>query len=285
MAVYKIGSKGDEVRKIQARLKELGHYKGSLDGDFGNGTDLAVKAFQKKMGIEVDGKVGPTTWKILFKKETPKPTETPKINRTLRLKDKDYIASEIKKDLIVLHHTVGGSVTSTVNYWNSDVSRVGTAYLIERTGEIYEVFDPKYWAFHLGLKNSRGSVDKRSIGIEIASEGGLIQRNGKLYCYDKVSKRTLFTQEYYDHSVPWRGYRFFDAYSEKQISAVIALIDFLCEQFKIPRKTPANHFETDDSYREFTGILGHFHLRTDKSDVHPGFPWQKVIKECKLELV
>ncbi|OGW13980.1 MAG: hypothetical protein A3G93_07565 [Nitrospinae bacterium RIFCSPLOWO2_12_FULL_45_22] len=207
------------------------------------------------------------------------------INRSVRLEGKDYIPSETTKDLLVLHHTVGGTALSTINFWKTDPNRIATAYVIERNGEIYEVFDPKYWAFHLGLKGTGGAVDKRSIGIEIASEGGLTQRDGKLYCFGKVSDRTLFTQEYYDHGMPWRGYRFFDAYSDAQISAVIELINQICDQFKIPRHTPANHFGADDSYRQFAGILGHHHLRPDKSDIHPGFAWQGVIEGCSLELI
>lgn len=207
------------------------------------------------------------------------------VNRSVRLEAKDYIESEIPKDLIILHHTVGGTAKSTIDYWKSDPQRIATAFVIERDGEIFEVFDPKYWAFHLGLKGTNGAVDKRSIGIEIASEGGLTQRDGKLYCFDKISDRTIFTQEYYDHGMSWRGYRFFDAYSDDQIAAVIELMNQLCEQFKIPRKSPANHFDADEGYESFTGILGHHHLRADKSDVHPGFPWQRVVEECGLELI
>lgn len=282
MAVYKPGSKGEEVKRIQERLKILDYYKGLIDGDFGRGTEAAVKMFQKDKGLTVDGIVGPKTWDILFKELQ----NTLKINITIRLENKDYIMAETEKDLIVLHHTVGGSAISTINYWKTDPEqqRIATAYIIERNGEIFEVFNPKYWAYHLGLKGTNGVVDKRSIGIELASEGGLIQRDGKLYCFDTVSDRTLFTQEYYDHGMPWRGYRFFDAYSDVQISAVIKLINLLGEQFKIPKQAPANHFEPDDVYRQFTGILGHHHLRPDKSDVHPGFQWQRVIEGCALEL-
>ena len=42
------GFKGSEaVRSLQKRLKELGYYSGSVDGDFGEGTEKAVKEFQK----------------------------------------------------------------------------------------------------------------------------------------------------------------------------------------------------------------------------------------------
>ena len=207
-----------------------------------------------------------------------------KVDRKNRLDQKDYIAAETKKSLIVLHHTVGGSAKSTIDYWRTDPGRIATAYVVERDGRICEVFDPKYWAFHLGLKGSGGAVDKRSIGIEIASEGGLTQRKGVLYCYDKVSERTRFTQDYYEHQEPWRGYHFFDAYADAQAAAVADLINLLCDKFKIPRKTPANHFDADDAYRSFEGIIGHHHVRPDKSDIHPGFQWQRTIDECRLEL-
>jgi hypothetical protein len=74
MPLYKTGSKGEEVKKIQERLKALGFYKGPIDGEFGGGTESAVKAFQKAKGITADGSIGPATWKILFKEEISKPS-------------------------------------------------------------------------------------------------------------------------------------------------------------------------------------------------------------------
>lgn len=281
MAIYKIGSKGDGVKKIQERLKALGYYKKAIDGDFGKETEAAVKVFQKEKNLSVDGIVGQITMNALFYEAKPS------INRTIRLEEKDYIPTETKKDLIVLHHTVGATALSTINYWKTDPKRkrIATAYIIERNGEIFEVFDPKFWAFHLGIKGTGGSLDKRSIGIELASEGGLIQRDGKLYCFDKVSERTLFKEEYYDYGIPWRGYRFFDAYSNAQILSVIELVNTLVKNYGVPRKTPANHFDYNAGYLQFAGILGHHHLRADKSDLHPGFPWHTLVEKCNIELV
>ena len=65
MSVYQRGSKGDEVRKIQSRLAVLGLYSGPIDGDFGGGTESAVKSFQKTRNLSVDGKVGSNTWAAL----------------------------------------------------------------------------------------------------------------------------------------------------------------------------------------------------------------------------
>jgi peptidoglycan hydrolase-like protein with peptidoglycan-binding domain len=57
----KLGDKGDGVKKIQFALKAAG-YKVTVDGDFGNQTDAAVRQFQKKNNLKVDGIVGKITW-------------------------------------------------------------------------------------------------------------------------------------------------------------------------------------------------------------------------------
>jgi N-acetylmuramoyl-L-alanine amidase len=61
----KLGSRGDEVRKVQKKLKELGYYKGTVDGIYGTATKKAVTAFQKGCGITADGIAGAKTLKFL----------------------------------------------------------------------------------------------------------------------------------------------------------------------------------------------------------------------------
>lgn len=65
VAILKKGSKGDEVKEVQRRLKKWGYYSGNVDGVFGNGTRAAVIAFQKKNGLTADGVVGKATYKAL----------------------------------------------------------------------------------------------------------------------------------------------------------------------------------------------------------------------------
>lgn len=60
-ALSSFGSRGEEVRQIQRKLKTLGFYSGSVDGIYGTGTKKAVTAFQKSCGIKADGIAGPTT--------------------------------------------------------------------------------------------------------------------------------------------------------------------------------------------------------------------------------
>lgn len=60
-ALSKYGSRGDEVKQIQTKLKNWGYYKGSVDGIYGSGTLAAVKSFQKKNRLSVDGIAGTKT--------------------------------------------------------------------------------------------------------------------------------------------------------------------------------------------------------------------------------
>ena len=60
-AVLQQGNTGSTVRKIQQKLKNWGYYTGSVDGIFGPKTLEAVKYFQRKNNLAVDGKVGPET--------------------------------------------------------------------------------------------------------------------------------------------------------------------------------------------------------------------------------
>ncbi len=61
LAVSKNGSRGEEVRKIQTKLKNWGYYNGSVDGVYGWQTESAVRSFQKKNGLTVDGVAGTKT--------------------------------------------------------------------------------------------------------------------------------------------------------------------------------------------------------------------------------
>ncbi|MBQ2961091.1 MAG: spore cortex-lytic enzyme [Oscillospiraceae bacterium] len=59
--LYKKGSSGATVREIQTRLKNWGYYTGSVDGIYGSQTEKAVRYFQSKNGLSVDGQVGDQT--------------------------------------------------------------------------------------------------------------------------------------------------------------------------------------------------------------------------------
>ena len=62
------GDRGEEVLKVQQALDKLGYKVGKLDGSFGAYTENALRKFQKKYGLAVDGIAGTRTRELLYEK-------------------------------------------------------------------------------------------------------------------------------------------------------------------------------------------------------------------------
>ena len=64
--VLRTGSRGEEVTKLQMRLRDLGYYSDVIDGQFGGATKTAVMEFQLANGLVGDGLVGSETAAVLY---------------------------------------------------------------------------------------------------------------------------------------------------------------------------------------------------------------------------
>lgn len=60
-----IGSSGDRVTDLQQKLQALGYYNGAIDGQYGSGTQAAVKLFQQQHSLDADGIAGAKTLSLL----------------------------------------------------------------------------------------------------------------------------------------------------------------------------------------------------------------------------
>jgi peptidoglycan hydrolase-like protein with peptidoglycan-binding domain len=80
-AIISQGDSGDRVRDLQARLKQIGWFSGSVTGSYGSMTVSSVKGFQDKRAIPVTGEVDDRTWNRLTAM-TRTPTSDEKHNRT-----------------------------------------------------------------------------------------------------------------------------------------------------------------------------------------------------------
>ena len=129
------GDTGEDVKKVQKRLKELKYYKSNIDGKMGRGTVAALKEFQKAHGLEPDGVAGQETYDILFsdralvKGTTPTPapaTEAPVPTPAeswpkLRRGDSGEAVAQLQEALIKLGYLAG---TADGNYGSKTMEAV-----------------------------------------------------------------------------------------------------------------------------------------------------------------
>ena len=64
--ISKVGSRGDEVRRLQNKLKSLGFFNGTVDGIYGTETKEAVLAAQRYFGLPETAVVDATTWEEIY---------------------------------------------------------------------------------------------------------------------------------------------------------------------------------------------------------------------------
>lgn len=111
-SLLKDGSYGTEVRKLQARLTELGYYAGGVDGVYGSSTESAVKSFQRANGLSADGQAGEATQKKLYSSSAksnsrPVTTADPTATRSLSVGMEGNDVYSAQERLITLGYLSG----------------------------------------------------------------------------------------------------------------------------------------------------------------------------------
>jgi N-acetyl-anhydromuramyl-L-alanine amidase AmpD len=257
--LLKKGDKGAPVKELQNLLKMHGFYTGAIDGDFGPGTDKAIKAYQKSKGLTVDGIVGKRTYRHLLegvdtdragfdvnatdtdgKVEMLGSYETKEgLNIDKAYLDTDeYVRDYGKVEPInlMIHHTAGwNNPYSTVKSWNKDKrGRVATQYVMGGTsikkgkygddkynGVVVECFPDNYLGWHTGKVGNFNKVSKLSAGIEICNFGYAEKKGDKYFNYVGVE---VPEDMLCDLGYKFRGHQYWHAYTPEQIENLRLLI-------------------------------------------------------------
>ena len=104
------GSTGSDVKDLQTKLKKLGYYDAYVDGDYGDTTVAAVKAFQKKYNLTADGIAGKETLKKLD--SVYENADSAKEDGSLRMGDSGSAVKDLQTKLKKLGY-YSGTVDST----------------------------------------------------------------------------------------------------------------------------------------------------------------------------
>lgn len=279
-----LGDKGIEVSRLQKLLSFLG-YDLVVDGYFGNKTLRSLKAFQKKYSLAVDGIAASYTFAALkaAQKRTSKEKDSSRdkdykeldVDIDHRMGAEQYIKQIFEKDKIFIHCTVSGpDARKVIKYWDGASPRVSTAFVISRgseDGKIFESHNPDFWGFHLGVKGTKGRLDKHSIGISICSWGKLDKKRDKFYNIygGEVPSNEVCTLE-----DEWRGETYYHAYTDKQIESLEKLMFWITKEYNIP----VQNIDFNRDWMEYNdnlckdrtpGIWNHTNVRKDKKNSYP----------------
>lgn len=199
-----------------------------------------------------------------------------------RDRDDYYYAAEAAKQKIVLHYTIGFLGGDLSNLTRDDF-HVSVPFVISRGGLIIQLFDPKYWSYHLspGAVGGNKYNSRASVPIELSNIGPL-ERNGNwMWNYYGDRYCHVDQREYYiDLGVSYRGYQYFATFTDEQYQVADRLVRKITDEFAIPHvflpeTSRYDLFPSSDEAWAFEGICSHVNFQPPavKNDIGPAFDW------------
>lgn len=186
------------------------------------------------------------------------------------LTENNFYKTEFNKRQIV----IGNSFSEKDNHIKGWKTRMGGGYkktstfTIFKNGQIHQHFDPAMYSDFLENK----SIDKKIISIVLENNGWL--------------QKDLITDEYftwvgniYNKSKDvfekrWRGFTYWEPYTEKQIKSCAKLVKYLCDKYEIP-KNCVGHNTFIDGIEYFEGVTYRSNYHKDSTDLNPSWDFKK----------
>lgn len=224
------------------------------------------------------------------------PMKTPDYDKLLNsIKSLDFPASEYVREVtektqVCLHHTASGKGVNGDYRQFLKPGRIATPIIVGHDS-IYQLFGSIYWGYHLGVPESLFAkhnlkyqrLDKISIGVEIDNWGPLKLINNEFRAWpnkfgtgDKLDKKgnklkvVVPSSEVVEYSKEFRGYKYYQRYTDYQIDTTATLLSYWNDRYAIP--LTYNECMWDVSKKALSGepgIYTHVSYRPDKSDCHP----------------
>lgn len=218
-----------------------------------------------------------------------------------------------KVDQFVIHYDVCGTSRTCFRVLH-DMRGLSIHFMLDIDGTIYQTLDLKERAWHATVSNDR------SIGIEIANMGAYPE--GKTQTLDEWYKpdltpsgavkaaRITLPSRFGNGGIRTPNFTGFSArplpvtgqiqgqtlvqydLTPQQYAALVKLTAALCRVFpQIEPKYPTDesgalipHQLSTDAWKNFKGVLGHYHIQDDKTDPGPAFNWPDYMKKVRAEL-
>jgi N-acetyl-anhydromuramyl-L-alanine amidase AmpD len=248
-----------DIKLIQTALKI------PVTGVYDEFTESAVRNFQLKNNFPASGIVDNATLELLQTSQNDGLISTDLLENNPVIKQRflskgQYIDQKTKKRTIFLHFTAGwDNPFNVIADWERDKrGPIGTHFIIggenaqtltgKYDGEIVQVL-PNYdvYAWHLGIGNV--ALHRESIGIEVCSFGPMTLKHGKFYnAYHKEVNSACVI----DLGLDFRGYRYYQRFTELQLNAIKTLVLKLANELDIDvRKGTQEFLKVGDPFTAF----------------------------------
>ena len=187
-----------------------------------------------------------------------------------------YVPEETKKIQFVVHHTAGlQGAESVIKSWQKKTSRVSTHFIIDRDGNIEQLFPLKYWGNHIGSPRSGNNyLQKSTISVELVALGYLTVNNsrkqsfftknstftqgGKTYPYQELQQSQPdipISKPYKIDSnnkiIPWgdyKGYSLYHSYTKVQLASLETVMKQV--QTAYPNITMGSQYSGENAFNE-----------------------------------
>jgi len=217
--------------------------------------------------------------------------------------DPDLAQVQEAVDQFVIHYDVCGTSRQCFKILH-DHRRLSVHFLLDVDGTIYQTLDLRERAWHATTANDR------SVGVEIAHIGAYPHARHRMlvdwYRHDEHGPRVALPAWMKETGLPagfvgrparpgivsgvvqgrelWQ-YEFtpqqYAALARLGATLVSALPRLRLEVPRAPDGTVRSSALTADELRQWQGLLGHFHVQTNKTDPGPAFDWERVLAEAR----
>jgi N-acetylmuramoyl-L-alanine amidase len=166
-------------------------------------------------------------------------------------------------DQFVMHFDAAGSSRKCFEVLQQ--RKLSVHFMLDTDGTIYQTLDTKERAWHATKANDR------SVGVEIANLG-TFPIEGRLppgAVVGMIQGQDLWMEDF----TPAQ----YQALAHLTAALCTALPQLRCDYPRDADGRVIPHILSDDEFQQFRGVLGHYHVQTNKVDPGPAFQWDRVI--------
>lgn len=177
-----------------------------------------------------------------------------------------------RKKQIILTHTARNlrDYISSLKYRYNGNNKKLPHYIISRDGTIYNIIPPNTYSNYMDVR----SHNKNSVIISLENLGWLRKNPLNSYYVNWIGNE--HRDSIYERK--WRGHYFWQPYTEEQNKSLIELVDFICDEFNIPKEIIGHNVKVE-GIEKFNGIVTKSNYYTESTDLNPAFDFDIFINK------